>query len=339
MTATRRDPAPARSDDPAGAPKPEGAFLVTGAAGFLGSHMVDRLLAEGKRVVGVDNFLTGDRRNLADAARNPGFRLHEADVTRHFEMPEPVAWVLHFASPASPADYAAIPHDALRSGYFGAYNSLGLARHKGAGFLLVSSPEVYGDPEVSPQKEGYRGNFDHLAPSGCYDVAKIAAESLAMAYQRMYSMPVRIARVFGTYGPRMRPDDGRAVSTFIRHAARGAPLGVHGDGGHQRSFTFVDDVIDGLWRLARSTCGHPVNLGHPDAISVLVLARAVRDAFGSRSPIEFLPALPDDPKVRRPDIALAQQALDWRPVTSLAEGLRRTVAWCRRHPERLEGRA
>jgi len=305
--------------------------VVTGVAGFLGSHMADKLLQEGCRVVGLDNFLTGNERNLEGLRRNERFIFVRSDVTEHIAIDEAVSFVLHFAAPASPKDYEQIPHDALRAGYLGTYNALGLARHKGAVFFLASSPEVYGIPETSTQPEEYVGRINHLGETGLYDVAKLAAESLAMAYHKMYNLEVRIARIFSTYGPRMRTDDGRAVSTFVSQALNNRSLTIKGDGGHRRSFCYVADIVEGMYRLLMSGCNMPVNLGFPDDVSVLNLARKVKGAAGASVEIEFLPAAPEEPIVRKPDISLARKLLDWEPRVSLDEGLATTIEWFRRY--------
>jgi len=303
--------------------------VVTGAAGFLGSHMAERLLQEEFRVIGLDNFLTGSEENLRSLCANQMFKFVELDVTERISIDEPVAFVLHFAAPASPKDYMRIPHDALRAGYLGTYNALGLARHKGATFFLASSSEVYGIPDTNPQPEEYLGKVNHLGETGLYDVAKIAAESLAMAYHKMYDLQVRIARIFSTYGPRMRTDDGRAVSTFVAQALRSEPLTIMGDGGHRRSFCYVTDIVEGIYTLVTSRHNVPVNLGFPDDISVLNLARKIKRIAGSSSRIEFLPATPEEPIVRRPDISLAKKLLSWDPRMSLDDGLQRTIEWFR----------
>jgi len=304
--------------------------VVTGAAGFLGSHMTDRLLKQGFQVIGLDNFLTGTEENIHHLRANPMFRFIKTDVTERITIDEPLDFVLHFAAPASPKDYAEIPHDALRAGYLGTYNALGLARHKKATFFLASSSEVYGLPDVSPQPEEYIGKINHLGETGLYDVAKIAAESLAMAYHKMYNLEVRITRIFTTYGPKMRTDDGRAVSTFVSQALQNKPLTVMGDGGHRRSFCYVSDMVEGMYRLLTSSHNVPVNLGSPEDISVLNLARKIGLIADSSNPIEFLPAAPEEPIVRRPDISLAKKLLGWEPAVSLDEGLKLTIDWFRR---------
>ena len=305
--------------------------VITGVAGFLGSHMAERLLQEDLRVIGLDNFLTGNERNIEYFQHNELFTFVESDVTERITVDEPLGFVLHFAAPASPKDYEQIPHDALRAGYLATYNALGLARHKGSVFFLASSPEVYGIPETSTQPEEYVGRINHLGETGLYDVAKLAAESLAMAYHKMYNLEVRIGRVFSTYGPRMRTDDGRAVSTFVSQALTNAPLTIKGDGGHRRSFCYVSDIVEGMYRLVMSSCNIPVNLGSPNDISVLNLARKIKLVAGSSGGIEFLAAAPEEPIVRKPDISLARKLLDWEPRVSLDEGLKRTIEWFRQY--------
>jgi dTDP-glucose 4,6-dehydratase len=304
---------------------------ITGVAGFLGSHMAEKLLQEGFRVIGLDNFLTGNERNVESLRHSDSFTFVRADVTERITIDEPLRFVLHFAAPASPKDYERIPHDALRAGYLATYNALGLARHKGAVFFLASSPEVYGIPETSTQPEEYVGRINHLGETGLYDVAKLAAESLAMAYHKMYNIEVRIARIFSTYGPRMRTDDGRAVSTFVSQVLNNKGLTIKGDGGHRRSFCYVDDVVEGMYRLLRSDYNMPINLGSPDVISVLNLARKIKLAAASSAEIEFLPAAPEEPIVRKPDISLARKLFDWEPRISLDDGLKRTIDWFRQY--------
>ena len=305
--------------------------VITGVAGFLGSHMAERLLQEGFRAIGLDNFLTGNEENIENLRDNETFRFEKLDVTERISIDEPVGFVLHFAAPASPKDYEKIPHDALRAGYLATYNALGLARHKEAAFFLASSPEVYGIPETSVQPEEYVGRINHLGETGLYDVAKIAAESLAMAYHKMYELEVRIARVFTTYGPRMRTDDGRAISTFVSQSLNNDPLTIKGDGGHRRSFCYVTDIVEGMYRLMMSGHNIPINLGFPDDISILNLARKIKRIADPSSRIEFLPAAPEEPIVRKPDISLARKLLGWEPQVSLDEGLKRTIEWFRQY--------
>jgi dTDP-glucose 4,6-dehydratase len=304
-------------------------FVVTGAAGFLGSHLVERLLADGHEVVGVDNLITGRRENLAPVWQNPRFTFVEHDVTRPLVVEGRVDGVLHFASPASPADYLALPIQTLKVGALGTHNALGLARAKRARFLLASTSEVYGDPEVHPQPETYWGHVNPVGPRGVYDEAKRFAEAMTMAYHRAHGLETRIARIFNTYGPRMRPDDGRVVSNFLVQALRGQPLTVHGDGTQTRSFCYVDDLIEGVVRLFHSDYVGPVNLGNPEECRILELAELVQEVAGARVPLEHRPLPEDDPKVRRPDISLARRVLGWSPRVPLREGLVRTADYFR----------
>jgi dTDP-glucose 4,6-dehydratase len=303
--------------------------LVTGAAGFLGSHLCDRLLALDHTVVGMDNLITGNPANLAHLEGNPGFRLVRQDVTTFIDVPGPLDGVLHFASPASPVDYLEYPIPTLKVGALGTHNTLGLAKAKGACFLLASTSEVYGDPLVHPQPETYWGNVNPVGPRGVYDEAKRFAEAITMAYHRYHGLDTRIVRIFNTYGPRMRPDDGRVVSNFIAQALRGEPLTVYGDGSQTRSFCYVDDLIDGIVRMFERGTDEPTNLGNPDEFTVRQLAERVLALTGSRSPIVERPLPVDDPRVRRPDIARARATLDWEPRVPLDEGLRRTIQYLR----------
>jgi dTDP-glucose 4,6-dehydratase len=303
--------------------------VVTGGAGFLGSHLCDRLLAEGWEVVCVDSLLTGETGNLSQALAHPRFEFRRADVSLGLEVEGPVQAVLHFASPASPVDYQRHPIRTLRAGAFGTHHALELARRAGAVFLLASTSEVYGDPRVHPQPETYWGNVNPVGPRSIYDEAKRYAEAVAMAYHRAFGLPVRVARIFNTYGPRMRRDDGRAVPTFVAQALAGAPLTVHGEGTQTRSLCYVDDMVEALWRLLRSDHIGPMNLGNPEEVTVRELAEQVRDLARSRSPLTFVERPQDDPEVRRPDISLARRTLGWEPTISLREGLRRTIAWAR----------
>ncbi|HEU4527174.1 MAG TPA: UDP-glucuronic acid decarboxylase family protein [Actinomycetota bacterium] len=300
--------------------------VIAGGAGFLGSHLGDRLLAEGWDVVCVDNLLTGASDNLADARGHERFAFVEADVSEPLQVDGPVDWVLHLASPASPPDYLEHPIETLRVGALGTFHCLDLAEAKGAGVLLASTSEVYGDPKVHPQPESYWGNVNPIGPRSVYDEAKRYAEAATMAYHRARGLPVRIVRIFNTYGPRMRLDDGRAVPNFVTQALRGEPLTVHGDGSQTRSLCYVDDLIEGIWRVLGADIMGPVNLGNPNEVTVLELAELVREAAGSRSEIVFTQRPVDDPEVRRPDISLARSALGWEPVVPLREGLTRTVS-------------
>jgi dTDP-glucose 4,6-dehydratase len=300
---------------------------VTGGAGFLGSHVCERLLAEGWDVLCLDSLLTGRMENLASSAPDPRFAFERRDVTDLIEVDGVVDAVLHLASPASPRDYLEHPIHTLKVGAVGTLHALGLARATGATFLLASTSETYGDPLVNPQPETYWGNVNPVGPRGVYDEAKRFAEAISMAYRRAHDLPVRIARIFNTYGPRMRRGDGRAVPTFVSQALRGEPLTVHGDGGQTRSLCFVDDLVEGLWRLLGSDIEGPVNLGNPEEITVLELAERVRATVGADVEIAFVDRPEDDPQVRRPDISLARLELGWEPKVPLETGLERMVAW------------
>jgi dTDP-glucose 4,6-dehydratase len=303
--------------------------VVTGGAGFLGSHLSRRLLDQGWEVVVLDSLLTGSAENVADLMPRDGFRFERYDVTNYLHVDRPIDWVLHLASPASPADYLEHPIHTLKVGALGTLRALGLAKAKGAGFFLASTSEVYGDPQVHPQPESYWGHVNPVGPRGVYDEAKRYAEAMAAAYRRAHGIPVRIARIFNTFGPGLRRDDGRAVPTFVAQALAGAPLTVHGDGSQTRSLCYVDDLIEGFWRLINSDNQDPVNLGNPEEVSVLELAEAVREAAGSRSGVVFTERPVDDPEVRCPDISRARDSLGWEPRVPLGDGLKRTVAWAR----------
>ena len=304
-------------------------ILVAGGAGFLGSHLCERFLREGAEVVCLDNYITGSQSNVSHLEQEPGFAVIEHDITKpYFPDFRPTA-VLHFASPASPPAYLANPIHTLKVGGLGTLHSLGIAKATGASFLLASTSEVYGDPEVRPQPESYRGNVSTTGPRGVYDEAKRYAESLTMAYRRGHGVDTRIVRIFNTYGPRLAPGDGRAVPNFIAQALAAQPLTVYGDGSQTRSFCYVDDLIDGIVALLRSGEPEPVNIGNPDERSILELAEAVLEETGSSSEIVFEPLPTDDPKVRCPDITRARSILGWCPRVSLEEGLARTVAWFR----------
>jgi len=303
--------------------------LVTGAAGFLGSHLCDRLLAEGHRVVGMDNFLTGNPANIAHLRTHPSFQFVLHDVANFVEVQGPLDGVLHFASPASPVDYLDYPIQTLKVGSLGTHKALGLSRAKGARFLLASTSEVYGDPLVHPQPESYWGNVNPVGPRGVYDEAKRFAEAMTMAYHRYHKLDTRIVRIFNTYGPRMRPKDGRVVSNFIVQALQGDPLTVYGDGSQTRSFCYVDDLIDGIVRLFERGGSDPTNIGNPHEFTVRQLAEQVLRLTGSRSSIIEQPLPTDDPKVRQPDIRHARETLEWEPRVSLEEGLRRTIEYFR----------
>ncbi|ABS26103.1 UDP-glucuronic acid decarboxylase family protein [Anaeromyxobacter sp. Fw109-5] len=304
--------------------------VVLGAAGFIGSHLSDRFLAEGWRVTGVDNLITGNRRNLDHLARDPRFDFVEADICEPLDrITGRVDAVLDFASPASPIDYLKHPFETLRVGSHGVENALKLAKRAGAPFLLSSTSEVYGDPLVHPQRESYWGNVNPVGPRAVYDEAKRFAEAITVAYRRYEKVDVRIARIFNTYGPRMRLDDGRVVPTFVAQALRGEPLTVFGDGTQTRSFCYVDDNVEGIWRLLHSRFQDPVNIGNPNEMTVLQFAEAVQRLVGSHCPVihEALPE--DDPRVRRPDISRAKELLGWEPKVGFDDGMRRTIGWFR----------
>jgi len=306
-----------------------GAYLVTGGAGFLGSHLCDALLARGHRVICVDNFITGAADNIAHLAGHDRFKFIKHDITNDLYLPGKIDGVLHFASPASPRDYLEFPIQTLKVGSLGTHKALGLAKAKGARFLLASTSEVYGDPQVHPQREDYWGHVNPVGPRGVYDEAKRFAEAMAMAYHRTHGVKVRIARIFNTYGPRMRKNDGRAVPEFIDAALRGRPLPVFGTGRQTRSLCFVDDEVRGLLALLFSARTGPMNIGNPSEVTVLDIARKIKKLTGSPSAIVHKRLPVDDPKVRQPDIAFARRALKWAPAVSLEEGLRRTIDWFR----------
>jgi dTDP-glucose 4,6-dehydratase len=302
--------------------------LVTGGAGFIGSHLCDFLLGKGCEVVCMDNLLTGSLDNIAHI-QDPRFIFVEYDVTNFITIKGDLDYVLHFASPASPIDYLELPIQTLKVGSLGTYRALGLAKARGARFLLASTSEVYGDPLVHPQREDYWGNVNPVGPRGVYDEAKRFAEAITMAYHRFHQVDSRIVRIFNTYGSRMRLTDGRAIPTFIRQALRGEPLTMYGDGSQTRSFTYVSDLIEGIWRLMHAPVNDPVNIGNPREMTLLELAKHVQRATRSRSEIVFRPLPTDDPKVRQPDIGKAKRVLGWEPTVELEEGLARTVEWCR----------
>jgi dTDP-glucose 4,6-dehydratase len=303
--------------------------VITGGAGFLGSHLSERLVAEGWEVLCLDSLLTGRQDNLGALLEYERFRFVPYDVTDPLLIEEDVDAVLHLASPASPPDYLRWPIETLRVGAVGTLNALELAREKGAVFFLSSTSEAYGDPLVNPQPETYWGNVNPVGPRSVYDEAKRYAEAASMAYHRAHDLPVRIARIFNTYGPRMRRDDGRAVPTFLQEALAGDPLTVHGDGSQTRSLCYVDDLVEGLYRLIVSDQTGPVNIGNPNEITVLELARLIRDAAASSSTIVFVDRPIDDPKVRCPDISLARKSLRWEPTVPLSEGIARTIEWAK----------
>ena len=306
-----------------------GRAIVTGGAGFLGSHLCERLLHDGWQVLSVDNLISGAAKNLAHLGGNDRFQSIQHDVSEALYIDGPVDAVLHFASPASPIDYADHPIATLKVGTLGTHNMLGLARAKGATFFLASTSEVYGDPKVHPQPETYWGNVNPIGPRAVYDEAKRAAEAFTMAYHRTHGMKTRIVRIFNTYGPMMRTNDGRAVPNFLLQALQNQPLTVYGDGSQTRSLCYVDDLIEGIVRLLATDYAEPVNLGTDDEVTMLQLATRIRDLSGSKSEIVFKPLPEDDPKQRRPDLTRARKLLGWEPRTSLDAGLAKTIAYFR----------
>ncbi len=303
--------------------------LITGGAGFLGSHLCDHLLARGMDVICMDNLLTGSVRNIAHI-RSPHFTFIEYDVTNFIYIDGPVDFVLHFASPASPIDYLRLPIHTLKVGAIGTLRALGLARAKGARFLLASTSEVYGDPLIHPQPESYWGNVNPIGLRGVYDEAKRYAEALTMAYRRYHDVDTKIVRIFNTFGPRMRRDDGRAVPTFIMQALRGEPLTIFGDGTQTRSFGYITDLVEGIEKLLHSDINDPVNIGNPQEMTVAEMADVIKRITGSSSKVVYEPLPEDDPKVRQPDISLARARLGWEPKVDVRDALRLTVEWFRR---------
>jgi dTDP-glucose 4,6-dehydratase len=304
-------------------------IVVTGAAGFLGSHLSDHLIGKGHEVIGLDNLITGTTRNIEHLSDKSGFTFMKHDVTEYIDIAGPVDAVLHFASPASPVDYLEYPIQTLKVGALGTHKALGLAKQKHARFLLASSSEVYGDPLVHPQTEDYWGNVNPIGPRGVYDEAKRFAEAITFAYHRTHGVDTKIARIFNTYGPRMRAGDGRVVPNFINQALEGKPLTVYGDGSQTRSFCYVSDLIEGVVRLLLSDVNDPVNLGNPEEMTIIDFANRLVDLTGAGSDIAFQPLPVDDPKVRQPDISAATRLLDWKPEVSLEDGLRRTIDYFR----------
>jgi dTDP-glucose 4,6-dehydratase len=309
-------------------------ILITGGAGFLGSHLCDRFLSEGHQVVVMDNLITGSTANVEHLAGNNDFRFIKQDVTEYLYVEGKLDAILHFASPASPIDYLELPIQTLKVGALGTHKTLGLAREKGALYLLASTSEVYGDPLEHPQREDYWGNVNPIGPRGVYDEAKRFAEAMTMAYHRYHGLDTRIARIFNTYGPRMRLEDGRVVPNFIAQALRHEPLTVYGDGSQTRSFCYVSDLIDGIYRLLLSKEVEPVNLGNPEEMSILEFASVVNEITANSAGVVHEPLPEDDPQVRKPDISRAREVLGWEPEVSLEDGLRRTISWFH---ERLGG--
>jgi dTDP-glucose 4,6-dehydratase len=303
--------------------------LVTGAAGFIGSHLCESLLARDCDVVGMDNFITGSVANLATFERHPRFRFVRHDVTGYIRVDGPLDWILHFASPASPRDYLELPIQTLKVGALGTHNALGVARATRARFLLASTSEVYGDPLMHPQREDYWGNVNPIGPRGVYDEAKRFAEAMTMAYHRTHGIDTRIVRIFNTFGPRMRLNDGRAIPAFMTQVLAGAPITVFGDGSQTRSFQYISDLVEGVWLLMQRGGNDPVNIGNPQEMTLLELAKRIIRLSASRSEIVFRPLPEDDPKVRQPDISRARTLLGWQPRVDTDEGLKLTLEWFR----------
>lgn len=301
--------------------------VITGGAGFIGSHLCARFLAEGHEIVCVDNLITGALSNIEQLRADARFSFIEHNVSEHITIDGPVDNVLHFASPASPVDYLEHPIPTLKVGSLGTHNTLGLAKAKGARYLVASTSEVYGDPAVHPQREDYWGNVNPIGVRGVYDEAKRFAEAMVMAYHRYHNLDTRIIRIFNTYGPKMRLDDGRVLPNFMGQALRGEPLTIYGDGSQTRSFCFVDDLVEGIVRLLKTDFHEPVNLGNPDEVTILEFAKEILALSGSGSSLEFRPLPQDDPRVRKPDIGRARQLLGWEPRVNRSEGLRRTLAY------------
>ncbi len=308
--------------------------VVTGAAGFIGSHLCESLLARGCDIVGMDNFITGSPDNLKSFWTAERFMFLKRNVTEYIHVDGVVDWVLHFASPASPLDYLELPIQTLKVGALGTHNALGLAKAKGARFLIASTSEVYGDPLVHPQREDYWGNVNPVGPRGVYDEAKRFAEAMTMAYHRVHAVDTRIVRIFNTFGPRMRLNDGRAIPAFMTQALTGVPITVFGDGSQTRSFQYISDLVEGLWQLMERGNSDPVNIGNPHEMTLLELAKRISRLAGSHSEIVFRPLPEDDPKVRQPDIGRARSRLGWEPRVDTDEGLRLTLEWFRRQIDR-----
>ncbi|MEP7338154.1 MAG: UDP-glucuronic acid decarboxylase family protein [Acidobacteriota bacterium] len=304
-------------------------ILITGGAGFIASHMVDRLIAEGHQVMAMDNLVTGDLANINHHRSNPNFEFVHHDISNHIHVAGPLDWVLNFASPASPIDYLEFPIQTLKVGALGTHNALGLAKAKGAKFFLTSTSEVYGDPLVHPQHEEYWGNVNPIGPRSCYDEAKRFAEAITYAYHRAHGVDVRVVRIFNTYGPRNRVNDGRVVPTFINQALRNDPITVFGEGQQTRSFQYVDDLIEGIRRLMDVEFNQPVNIGNPNEMTILQFAKMILRLTGSQSEIIYKPLPQDDPKTRRPDNSRAKEVLGWEPRVAVEDGMKRTIEWYR----------
>ena len=315
----------------------EKTVLITGGAGFIGSYLCESFLGQGFRVIALDNFITGSLKNIEHLKRESRFELLEHNISNKIELAGPVHYIMHFASPASPIDYLNHPIPTLKVGSLGTHNALGLAKAKGSTFILASTSEVYGDPLVHPQREDYWGNVNPVGPRGVYDEAKRFAEAISMAYHHAHRLDVKIVRIFNTYGPRMRLNDGRAIPAFIGSALRGEPLPVFGDGSQTRSFCYVDDLVRGIVKLLLSNSNEPVNIGNPKEMTVLELAKVIIKMTGSKSPIAFKPLPEDDPKVRQPDITKARKLLGWEPQTPLDQGLDKTIKYFQANLAALTG--
>ena len=303
--------------------------LITGGAGFIGSHLCDYLLKKNLRVICLDNFITGSKKNIQHLNKNKNFKLIEHDVSKSINIAENLDYILHFASPASPIDYQKIPIQTLKAGSLGTHNTLGLALAKKATYFLASTSEVYGDPLVNPQPESYWGNVNPVGPRGCYDEAKRFAEALTTAYHKIHGMQIRIIRIFNTFGPRMRKEDGRVVPNFINQALRNDPITIYGNGKQTRSFCYVSDLINGIYKLMMSDINNPVNLGNPDEHTILEFANFIKKLTNSKSEIVFEKLPVDDPNVRCPNINKAKKELGWKPIITLEEGLKKTITWFR----------
>jgi len=301
--------------------------LITGGAGFIGSYLCEFLLDKGFRVICMDNFITGNIKNIEHLKNNENFILVEHDISKHIKIDDPIDYIFHFASPASPIDYQKIPIQTLKVGSLGTHNTLGLALAKKAKYMLASTSEVYGDPKVNPQPESYWGNVNPIGPRGCYDESKRFAEALVMAYHRIHKVDIRIVRIFNTYGPRMRKDDGRVVPNFINQALKNEPITVYGDGKQTRSFCYISDLIEGIYKLMVSKINEPVNLGNPEEHTILEFAEIIKELTKSKSKIIFKKLPVDDPHIRCPDISKAKKELGWEPKISLKEGLNKTIDW------------
>ncbi|MFA5144946.1 MAG: UDP-glucuronic acid decarboxylase family protein [Candidatus Omnitrophota bacterium] len=305
--------------------------VVTGGAGFIGSHLCDRLIKEGFKVICLDNLITGDHKNIKHLIGSSNFSFIKQDVSKYIDIAKKVDYVLHFASLASPEDYLKLPIPTLKVGSLGTHNALGFAKAKKARFMLASTSEVYGDPLVHPQTEGYWGNVNPIGVRGCYDESKRFAEALTMAYHRTHKLDTKIVRIFNTYGPRMRINDGRVVPNFIYQALNNKPLTVYGKGAQTRSFCYVDDLVEGIFRLMRADINEPVNLGNPHEFTILQLSKLVVKLTGTKSKVIFRPLPQDDPRQRQPNIKRAKKALNWSPAIELEEGLRKTIEWFKKH--------